>query len=254
MNRSLVYSSAIHAFFFLLLLVLMRPSTQQKNAVYTIDFIGSASQPMRYGEPEPAAPAGPAAKEEAPKQETAEIKTPKAEPVQEKAKPAKPQYNSEEQISLKAKKNAKETLKEEPKKEEKVVLSKPSILGEVESETINAADLHSLGGSGDKSGINAVRASFTNFPYPWYITQVRSSLWGEWSKRMPKTTGLSTLVSFNIDRYGAIYAVQIEKSSGNDSYDYAATSAVQNSAPYPPLPKGFGKDILTVTVEFKNED
>lgn len=257
MNRSLIYSSAIHAFFFLLLLVLMHPSAQKNKAVYTIDFIGSASQPMRYGEPEPSGGAAQQKAAEPPKQEAAEIKTPKAEPVKEKAKPAKPKYNSEEQISLKAKKAAKETAKQTPKeepKEEKVVLSKPSILGEVESESLNAADLHTLGASGNNGGINAVRASFTNFPYPWYITQVRNSLWAQWSKRMPKTSGLSTLVSFNIDRYGAIYGVQVEKSSGNDSYDYAATSAVQNSAPYPPLPKGFGKDILTVTVEFKNED
>ena len=258
MNRSLIYSSAIHAFFFLLMLVFLHPSAQKTKAVYTIDFIGSASQPMRYGEPEPSGGAAQQKAAEPPKQEQSEIKAPKAEPVKEKAKPAKPKYNSEEQISAKAKKGAKETPKdtpkEEPKKEEKVVLSKPSILGEVESESLNAADLHNLGAGADNGGINAVRASFTNFPYPWYITQVRNSLWKQWEKRMPNTSGLSTLVSFNIDRYGAIYGVQIEKSSGNDSYDYAATSAVQNSAPYPPLPKGFGKDILTVTVEFKNED
>jgi protein TonB len=108
--------------------------------------------------------------------------------------------------------------------------------------------------SGAGEGGNAVKASFTNFPYPWYITQVRNALWREWSKRMPKKTGFSTLVSFSIYRHGAIYSVQVEKASGNDSYDYAATSAANNSAPYPPLPKDFPRDILTVTVEFKNEE
>ena len=254
MNRSLLYSSAVHAFFFLLLVFFMHPSAQKTKAVYTIDFIGSASQPMRYGEEQPA-PA-PAAKQEQPAPapvKEAEIKTPAVE-VKKSAKPAKPKYNSEEQISKKAKKEAKPAPKEEPKQEEKVVLSKPSILGEVQTDNIAGADLHNLTAADAQKGVKAVRANFTNFPYPWYITQVRNSLWQEWSKRMPKTTGLSTLVSFNIDRYGAIYAVQIETSSGNDSYDYAATSAVRSSAPYPPLPKDFGKDILTVTVEFKNEE
>lgn len=251
MRLSLVYSGAVHALLFLLLICCIHPSAQKTKATYTIDFIGSASQPMRYGPQEEAAPAP---KPEPAKTES-EIKAPKAQPKpapKKAAKPAKPKYNSEEQISKKAKKEAKPAPKEEPKQEEKVVLSKPSILGDVSSSNISAEDLHTLAAA--EPGVKAVRANFTNFPYPWYITQVRNSLWREWRQRMPKSKLLSTLISFNIDKYGVIYAVQIEKSSGNDDYDYAATSAVNNSGPYQPLPKGFGKDILTVTVEFKNEE
>ncbi len=244
------------------------PETKPK-AIYTIDFIGSASQPLRYGEPEKPTPAPPP-----PAPAESEIKTPqKQEPAPAPApkeeskkeapkKTAKKEYNSKEQIAKEPKKNTKktETKKEEPKKaapEKKVTLSKPSILEEVQSTNIDPSALHRLGttqGSGD-SGPKAIQASFTNFPYPWYITQVRNSLWTQWQKRMPKKSiGLSALVSFNIDKYGAVYSVQIEKSSGNDSYDYAATSAVEKSAPYPPLPKDFPKNLLTVTVEFKNEE
>ena len=61
------------------------------------------------------------------------------------------------------------------------------------------------------------------------------------------------MVSFNIDKNGAVFEVQIERSSKDDAYDYAAMSAVKNSDPYPPLPEDFGKEILTVTVEFKQE-
>lgn len=264
MNLSLVYSAAIHFLLFLAMFALMQGAPAKKTkAVYTIDFIGMASQPLRYGEPETKPAPAPAKTQEpeikAPaKQETppSEIKEVKKEAPQ---KTAKKEYNSKEQISAKAKKSKKAApKKEEPKPkaepEKKVTLSKPSILGEVESTNIDPSSLHNLSGGAD-GGPKAVRANFTNFPYPWYITQVRNSLWEQWQKHMPKkSTGLSTLVSFNIDRYGAVYSVQIEKSSGNDSYDYAATSAAEKSAPYPPLPKDFPKNLLTVTVEFKNEE
>ena len=262
MNLSLVYSAAIHFLLFLAMFALMQGAPAKKpKAVYTIDFIGTASQPLRYGEPE-TQPA-PAKTEEPeikapPKQETppSEIKEVKKETPK---KTAKKEYNAKEQISTKAKKGKKAAPKKEEAQakaepEKKVTLSKPSILGEVESTNIDPSSLHNLSAGAD-GGPKAVRASFTNFPYPWYITQVRNSLWEQWQKHMPKkSAGLSTLVSFNIDRYGAVYSVQIEKSSGNDSYDYAATSAAEESAPYPPLPKDFPKNLLTVTVEFKNEE
>ncbi|MDR0953542.1 MAG: TonB C-terminal domain-containing protein [Elusimicrobiota bacterium] len=255
MNWPLLYSSGIHLLAFLLLFFCLGQNATKPQAVYTIDFIGASSnQPVRYGEPKTDEAAAKAA---APaKSSQSEIKTPPVAKKEEAKKPAKTQYNSKEQISKKPKRDTKAQAakKAEPKKEEKVVLKKPSILGEVESSNIDPGSLHSMGEANEGPGGKAVRASFTNFPYPWYITQVRNSLWREWSKRMPKRAGLSTLVSFNIDKYGAVYGVQIERSSGNDSYDYAATSAANNSAPYPPLPQDFPKDVLTVTVEFKNEE
>jgi len=248
MNRSLLYSGALHAVLFLLVMAFMSAPAHKTKAVYTIDFIGGSSVPMRYGEPEQSGGASvpePVKTEDQPAAQPPENKESPitAQPAQETAKPAKPKYNSEEQISEKPKKET---------KEEKVVLSKPSVLGDVQSNNITASALS--GGAGSGSGVNSVKANFTNFPYPWYITQVRNGLWREWSKRMPNVRGFKTAISFNIDRYGAVYGVQVEESSGNDSYDYAAMSAVNNSAPYPPLPKDFGKDILTVTVEFKNEE
>lgn len=246
MNQSLLYSTGVHIVLLLLLFIGMKPAVDKKQATYTIDFIGSSSQAMRFGVPETAAPA---------KAPPSEIKAPAPPP---KPKPAQPTYNAKAQIAKTPPKTpepakpAPEPPKETaPPAEEKVVLGKPSILGEVASSNIDPSSVHALE---DDGGNNMVRANFTNFPYPWYITLVRNALWKEWSKRMPKKAGLSTLVSFTIDRNGAIYSVHIEQPSGNDSYDYAATSAVNNSAPFPPLPKEFPKDILTVTVEFKNVD
>ena len=83
---------------------------------------------------------------------------------------------------------------------------------------------------------------------------MRNALWNSWQKTKPKNNnGLSALVSFNINKSGTVSEVEIEKSSKDEAYDYAALNAVKNSAPYPPLPTDFGKEILTVTVEFRQE-
>ncbi len=90
-----------------------------------------------------------------------------------------------------------------------------------------------------------------NFPYPWYITQVREALWNSWTERMPSAGSLRCTVRFAITRSGAVKSVSVEKSSGNRLFDNAAESAVQAAAPFQQLPDDFFEDRLTVHVEFK---
>lgn len=91
-----------------------------------------------------------------------------------------------------------------------------------------------------------------NFPYPWYITQVRESLWTAWTERMPSSGSLRCTMRFVITRNGAARSVSVEKSSGNRLFDNAAESSVQAAAPFQPLPDDFLEDRLTVHVEFKS--
>lgn len=261
MNLSLLYSGILHILVFSLLFFCMQGQSQnnKKPATYTIDFIGSSATPMRYGTPQEQS--GGASDQEvkasSAEQPKAEVKTESQIKTTKPKETKKPAYNSEAQITKEKQKNSAKT--EQAPTEEKVVLTKPSILKEVQTGNIDVSGEHNLtSGSGGGDGVpgeRAVQASFTNFPYPWYITQVRNNLWTSWQKLMPKkTVGLSVLISFNIDKNGAIYGVQIDKSSKNDDFDYKGKVAVLNSAPYPPLPQDYGKDILTVSVEFKNEE
>ena len=244
MNLALFYSLAVHFMLFCLLLfcIASSPIKQKEKAMYVIDFIGQNTEVLRYGEPQQAG--GGAATEEN-KEEVKEIKKEETKSeikTENKAKNTTKEYNSKTQISTK------------PQKKKKITLSKPSVLDQVETDNLDVSSLHSLSTAGQGGAEKTVQASFTNFPYPWYITQVRNALWNAWQQTKPKNNrGLSALVSFNIDKNGAVFEVQIEKSSKDDAYDYAAMSAVKNSNPYPPLPKDFEKEILTVTVEFKQE-
>ena len=52
---------------------------------------------------------------------------------------------------------------------------------------------------------------------------------------------------------GNIKNLQVERKSGDDTFDFAASSAVINAGPFAPLPMYYEKDELTVSVEFKQE-
>jgi TolA protein len=93
-----------------------------------------------------------------------------------------------------------------------------------------------------------------NFPYPWYITQVREALWNSWTEKMPSGGDLRCTVRFSIMRDGSVKSVSVEKSSGNRLFDNAAESSVESAAPFPVLPEDFYEDKLNAHVEFKAMD
>ena len=85
----------------------------------------------------------------------------------------------------------------------------------------------------------------SDFPYPWYISQIRMALWRQWSARMPGGGG-SSVVVFSILPDGHITDLRTEQSSGDAGFDLTALGAVQDAAPFPPLPTGFKKPFLTI--------
>ncbi len=243
MNRYFFLSCALHLALALLVIGVLSPASADSNTTYTIDFIGSGRVISMQAQDKPAS--APAGEEKEAKKEIAQAPAPqKAEPA---PKPDKKAYQSKEEIS--AKKQPKK--KKQTKAPAAAPLAAPSILEEAEAEKAPAGTT-GPGGEGEFEGGN-IRTDFATFPYPWYITQVRNSLWSQWEKRRPAGVVRGSLVSFAIARDGKIKDLKIQKSSGDDSFDFAATSAVINAGPFPPLPMMYEKDTLTVTVEFKQE-
>lgn len=108
-------------------------------------------------------------------------------------------------------------------------------------------------GAGGENGAPMITDS-ANFPYPWYITQVREALWNAWTGKMPSAGNLRCTVQFSILRDGSARSVSVEKSSGNRLFDNAAESSVESATPFASLPDDFYEDKLTVHVEFKAMD
>ncbi len=226
MNWYLVYSGGLHALAALIVILLIAPGASKPSATYTIDFIGSGKVQAVT------------APNTAPK---TTVKAP--EPAQEAIAPAptnQKAYVSKTEIS--ADPAPKKKTSAATPAQTTQPLAGPSILDEEEE-----------GGTTEEFEGGNITTDFANFPYPWYITQVRNSLWVEWEKRRPAGNVLSAMVSFAIARDGKIKNLRTERSSGDDTYDFAATSAVINAGPFAPLPMYYEKDELTITVEFKQE-
>lgn len=225
----------------LLVIVLVSPASSKSNATYTIDFIGSGKVLSMQAQAKAAA-----AQEEKKEIKKEVAQTPPEPKAQEAAKPDKKAYQSKEEISA----------KKQPKKKKPAPapaaepLPGPSILDEAEDTKSNASS--GPNGEGEFEGGN-IQTDFATFPYPWYITQVRNSLWIQWEKRRPAGAVRTASVTFAIARDGKIKDLEIQKSSGDDSFDFAATSAVINAGPFPPLPMLYEKDELTVMLELKQE-
>jgi protein TonB len=125
---------------------------------------------------------------------------------------------------------------------EKVPLAAPAGIATAEpSQSSN-------GSSG--GGEAGVATDMANFPYPWYIAQVRASLWAKWSERLPRDSGEAVIV-FIIMPKGDAVDVRTAESSGDSAFDLTALSAVQDAAPFPPLPKAFDEPFLKVHVTLK---
>ena len=85
------------------------------------------------------------------------------------------------------------------------------------------------------------------FPMGDYRDLINASVRAKWliPSNLKNTFGI-TAVIFYIDRNGRITGLQVETSSGNNSLDSAALSAVWGAAPFPPLPKGFPRERVGV--------
>lgn len=101
------------------------------------------------------------------------------------------------------------------------------------------------------SGDAGIATDLPNFPYPWYISQVRAALWSQWQSRMPRAVN-ECVVVFSILPNGAVVDLRTEGSSGDSSFDLVALGAVQDASPFPPLPPGFQEPFLKVHVTLKS--
>lgn len=86
-----------------------------------------------------------------------------------------------------------------------------------------------------------------DFTYGYYLDRLLSLIDAQWV-RPSMGTGIKTVIFFRINRDGSMTDLRVEQSSGYNSFDLAALRAVQNAAPFPPLPRAFQHDSLGVNL------
>jgi TonB family protein len=94
------------------------------------------------------------------------------------------------------------------------------------------------------------------FPHAYYIDLLRNRISSSWYSSLvaPGLKGkYVTGVHFIIGRDGRISDLQVERPSGIDSLDLSARRAIENAAPFAPLPNDFSSQYLVVHFEFEWE-
>ena len=108
------------------------------------------------------------------------------------------------------------------------------------------------GGGGDGSG----SGSGGYFPYAYYIDLLRSRISSSWYNSLvaPGLKGkYVAAVYFIVHRDGSIGDLRLENPSGISSLDLSARRAIENAAPFAPLPPDFPSQYLIVHFEFEWE-
>jgi TonB family protein len=111
------------------------------------------------------------------------------------------------------------------------------------------------GGSGGGSGSGSGSGSGTGFfPYAYYIETLKSKVSSSWYSGLvsPGQRGIFlVVVYFKILRNGGIEDLEITQKSGVPSLDLSALRAIENAAPFAPLPGDYPYSYLPVSFEFE---
>ncbi|MEM7050649.1 MAG: TonB family protein [Acidobacteriota bacterium] len=96
-------------------------------------------------------------------------------------------------------------------------------------------------------GANVATVDNPSFTYSYYLDRMLLLIEAQW--RRPSTgQPVEALVHFRIRRDGRLENLEVVESSGSSSFDLAGLRAVQNAAPFPPLPAGYRSDSLGVNL------
>ncbi len=103
-------------------------------------------------------------------------------------------------------------------------------------------------GSGDPFGI-------AGFPFSYYLQIISDRITSQWFTSLVDTGvggQYQTQVYFRIYKNGQISDLRVDISSGVQAFDLSALRAIQNSAPFPPLPSEYDGQYLGITLIFEH--
>lgn len=86
-----------------------------------------------------------------------------------------------------------------------------------------------------------------DFKFGYYLDQLLARIDQNWA-RPSLGDNLEAKIVFRIHKDGTITELEVQESSGFKAFDLAATRAVSNAAPFPPLPRAYRHDSLGVTL------
>ena len=255
--RSLLAALALHGL--LLAIVLLAP--RLKTPPPPLQFVpvqiipAQALGVRRPAPPRRKTPPAPAAETPAPEPEKPEAAPPKPEPADDVPSLPDPDSNKKPKPDPKPA-PAKPTEPARPTTPDKGATSREGS-GKTEEGTSGTApgetgdQLGRRGGpQGNPLGTTAFGSEVggldnPDFTYAYYLDRLLSLIDAQWA-RPSMGSGVKATIFFRIGRDGKMTDLTVEQSSGYNSFDLAALRAVQNAAPFPPLPRAYKHDDLGV--------
>ena len=156
--------------------------------------------------------------------------------------------------------------KTEPEKMISVVRrDRPTVKGEITAQRrtiengLKTGISSGAGGGGTGSGYgdgSGMGSGGGYFPYAYYVDLLRNRISSSWYNSLvaPGLKGkYVAAVYFVVGRDGQVSDLRLENSSGVASLDLSARRAVENAAPFAPLPSDFPSQYLVVHFEFEWE-
>jgi len=105
--------------------------------------------------------------------------------------------------------------------------------------------------TGEGSMFEGAKIDNESFDYPYWFTQAFNKINSNFRNPIAYDGTLVCVVYFQVIRSGRMLDVKVETSSGIEAFDNACLIAVERSAPFPPLPKGFRDEIIGLTLPVK---
>jgi len=245
MNRSLLFSAAMHGIAFVMVLTVPTPRGPKwvSPDAIAVDLVASVRTA-----PKPAAQVLPTP----PVQPEPEIVTPKEapkEPPRDKPAVEPPTRKPSKSTAPRAlKPNAPKRPPEGPTLEERIRQRLAKVPSEEASEEASSAPVSAVPAGPPSADVQAV-----DFPYAWYLNMLRTRITDAWDPPGESLlTGRSkqVLIAFRVARDGSVNNVAISGASGTPGLDASARRAVERAQPFPPLPDAYDGATLDVAVRF----
>lgn len=89
-----------------------------------------------------------------------------------------------------------------------------------------------------------------NFDYPYWFDQAFSKIQSNMRNTVSSDSPLICKVYFEVIQSGKLITIKVMESSGINQFDDACVSAIERSAPFPPLPRNFREEIIGISLPF----
>lgn len=136
--------------------------------------------------------------------------------------------------------------KAKPKK--KPVKNKSQTAASTESQSTTEVDAP---GAGEGSPFSGMTIDNSSFDYPYWFTQALYKIRSNWRNTVSADGPIVCTIYFQVIKSGRVIEARIKEPSGIAAFDRACLTAVQRSAPFPPLPREFVDEIIGITLPFQ---